>query len=899
MAAAKKGDHFTPRDLVSTQVDSRTYLKLYPKRTHLWTELESNLAFHINSSALENSSLKKNAIINSLAEQMGTTTQVNIHLQQYETIAKNQLFNPAFLTVLSYHNRKGAVIEDAQHFHNGEEVLLPAHERPQGIYFIKFRCNLDFTSVGVDAHKFTYVDYYAKLPTTSNASSIPIDLTKASPSDAELASLQHALDQATDAHSKCTAVDTDPVKSGLKITELNAAKALTEAKAKRSESDKAIALKTARYDKIKSGVNFNKPSTWFIDLKSKNDLLQALSENSMQVYSLNPFLLAKPAFDSNTAEMETKKFEDNLQSIIFDVAYEPLKKVIFNYICPNLKDEPFQLFQSVCQESIDPTNSSATVKISVEHYSDTFNSLMRSLPSNTDVEWSVDVHQYFVKNLAQDIRDKMENDGYKAHLSATSKQPFAQIKLLDDARKKALAAQKSLQNQASMIRAQIENSHGFLAMSNQQSNHNDGNTALFSSPAENTINRYKGASPGSGLSIRCWGCGDDTHRWWCNKQNRVICPKANDPQCIKNASEARERLRQRNRDRANSRKKQFNSRGKAFLRALFSDMDDDEDDDDDESSNNNKKMKHISKKNKNNDGSSGSFTFLTAHAFIGHNGKEPLPISLHPNLPHIRILLGESDATFNPAILGLIDTGATLTLGYYKYILGICKAFPHLVKSIVWAEDKYCPIHLSGVVSDKDNTTMSLEERRQRALLSTLSAVVTFHMPYFTKNNANTSFSIAIGKGVSVNLLVGMSFIRNIQLVIDPSDNIAEAKMLECEPFEIVFKPASRGEPNAIPQEFQPDQSVFKAHQSTLKRIEDTYAYLEGRLNPSLKKNDNVVLQTNQNTLDNTKVVQDTVMTEPAPTPAPAVQYESSVKDNGNKGEASVPEASFLEYLIP
>ena len=138
--------------------------------------------------------------------------------------------------------------------------------------------------------------------------------------------------------------------------------------------------------------------------------------------------------------------------------------------------------------------------------------------------------------------------------------------------------------------------------------------------------------------------------------------------------------------------------------------------------------------------------------------------------------MGEPDSTFNPALLGVPDTGATITIGYSDYVLGICESYPQLVKSIIWAADKCTPIELNGVVND-DNKPYAQSKSNH------LSAVVNFHMPYLTKNNHSTTFSVAIGKNVAVNVLIGMSFIRSTQLVIDTADNAAKAKMLQCKPF--------------------------------------------------------------------------------------------------------------------
>ena len=167
---SSKKQLFTPRDLVSTPVEGKSFLKLYPKRNigDPWSELENNLAFNVNCSTLQNSNLKKNVIIETLAEQMGTSTQVHIYLQQYETLGKKQFFDPDYLKILSYHNKQGAVIDDATHYVSGIETLKPIATRPQGIHFAKFSCKLDFSSLGVEHTTINTINYYSTLPITTN-----------------------------------------------------------------------------------------------------------------------------------------------------------------------------------------------------------------------------------------------------------------------------------------------------------------------------------------------------------------------------------------------------------------------------------------------------------------------------------------------------------------------------------------------------------------------------------------------------------------------------------------------------------------------------------------------------------------------------------------------------------
>ena len=77
----------------------------------------------------------------------------------------------------------------------------------------------------------------------------------------------------------------------------------------------------------------------------------------------------------------------------------------------------------------------------------------------------------------------MESDGYTAHLESNKKDPFTQIKLIEEARRKALAAEKTLTSQVKMIQDQLKNSHGFFTTAS-------GEQVLFS-PAERTLQYYK------------------------------------------------------------------------------------------------------------------------------------------------------------------------------------------------------------------------------------------------------------------------------------------------------------------------------------------------------------------------------------------------------------------------
>lgn len=79
-------------------------------------------------------------------------------------------------------------------------------------------------------------------------------------------------------------------------------------------------------------------------------------------------------------------------------------------------------------------------------------------------------------------------------------------------------------------------------------------------------------------------------------------------------------------------------------------------------------------------------------------------------------------------------------------------------------------------------------------------------------------------------------------MIIDAADCVvAEARMFQCEPFEIQFKQASRGVHRKIPQEFMPEQSVFHTRDTLdmTQRIKATCDYLNGLTTPAVTNESN------------------------------------------------------------
>ena len=97
---------------------------------------------------------------------------------------------------------------------------------------------------------------------------------------------------------------------------------------------------------------------------------------------------------------------------------------------------------------------------------------------------------------------------------------------------------------------------------------------------------------------------------------------------------------------------------------------------------------------------------------------------------------------------------------------------------------------MSDFVADAESSETTVKPT------STLPAVIEYHMLYLSKEGYQTSLKIALGEGVSVNTIIGMSMIRPAKLSLDLSDDVMEAGVLDTTPFPITFKQTIRSMPD-------------------------------------------------------------------------------------------------------
>ncbi len=63
-------------------------------------------------------------------------------------------------------------------------------------------------------------------------------------------------------------------------------------------------------------------------------------------------------------------------------------------------------------------------------------------------------------------------------------------------------------------------------------------------------------------------------------------------------------------------------------------------------------------------------------------------------------------------------------------------------------------------------------------------------MPYLTRDGSPSTLLIATGPNVTVNAILGLTFIQQTRMIIDAADQVAELRSLDSPPFPIGFRRA-------------------------------------------------------------------------------------------------------------
>ena len=138
----------------------RLTMLLYPDITNDMSDAERCFAFNINKTAIANeTSLKWASKLSIMGEKHQSSNLVDVEIQQWKSEGYRQLKLPTNITVESYHNHTGAVINGCTQA-NGQLKPIqdgaPNNCRPNGIMYAKVNGTINL--------KKNTARYYAKAP---------------------------------------------------------------------------------------------------------------------------------------------------------------------------------------------------------------------------------------------------------------------------------------------------------------------------------------------------------------------------------------------------------------------------------------------------------------------------------------------------------------------------------------------------------------------------------------------------------------------------------------------------------------------------------------------------------------------------------------------------------------
>ena len=504
---------------------------------------------------------------------------------------------------------------------------------------------------------------------------------------------------------------------------------------------------------------------------------------------MGPITLENANFNLAAANIDTTKHRDLLNSKILQLGFKQICAAIFKQPCPSYSDQPHAVIEHIRQSASGPDGQ--LIVVTVHEYFQRLQNASRPFAARKTLP--IDLCGRFIigldRHLIPSFRRLYPNHANVHDLSSTAQR--AKLPIIIAAAQLAEDEVHQLQDIARSVTGgqgfHIQVPPGVSTISTPPYI-----IPAYPSQAKRTLVKYKAPAkePPTNPCIQtgCFGC-KGPHPWMAG--GKVICPHGNDPRVRANTDKeytaykkrCANRFRGRSDDRSGGKKKPRRSHPLDFTRfsaktqtrmregVLAS----------------NTAARPIAPAN------SPVVYMLTVPAWeapqvfaatsVPHRRTLPVPIS--PAFPHIILELGSQlgDAN-NPAIHAVVDTAAALTTGNLHFFATIAKAYPYTIHAIYTRKD-YSSITLSGIVEDINGASITTD----------LTVAFSFHLPYFMREGAPTTFLVAVGPNATVNTILGLPFIQQTKMIIDAADQVAELRSLDAPPFPIDFRHAQCGVP--------------------------------------------------------------------------------------------------------
>ncbi len=523
------------------------------------------------------------------------------------------------------------------------------------------------------------------------------------------------------------------------------------------------------------------------------DTQQAAGAILNQTYQAAPGQLTAATFGTTSATLNQDAKMAEIESRILRVTMPAISKAMFLAVAPGYTDQPKAALEHVYQVATDAEGVRACRSVQ-DYYSQLMGAMQPFIQMR---QFPVNAAEKFKQHISSDLFPFFKQ-AYPTHSSVVPLDAQSQLAAL---RSMLTAAQIGEDNQKliSKTAANTINAQSFMASTG---------TAVNVSQAEKTMTAYKNRK-----DPLCFGCGGA--HYWSKRQDdgtyTILCPNK-DKTGVQAAATAKiADIRSKRKDRKESFRKSKKSR--TTVNAAFDSL-----------SNEQKALcieeatrraaanSAVAKQDK----SSTRTVFVVTHVVV--NSAEPhlpiLPISIQSNMPHILLQLGPSvDTADCPDIRCAVDTCAGLCTGNYTYLMALARRYPHCLYRLFTAKE-YSPIILSGIVQNGDAS----------AVTTALDCMFQFHIPYKLRGDGGDCvFSIAAGRDVSVNVILGLPFIISMKMVCDFVDNLATCHAINAPSFPIDYRRTC----NTVPK---PDAGASLVEHSVLRELDDYERWRNSRL---------------------------------------------------------------------
>ena len=661
---------FVHKALVTVKVNGQSIM-MYPVLDPAMTVAERAHGFHVIKNSLLAANLTPRQLLNALGQQTGQGAVVDGAIAGYIRHFHDHWRNFRHLTILSWHDSTGAIINNTTTI-GDSSILLPmlngllANCRQQDVMFVRVQVSIDY-SYAIRGVSPIRVDFYVELPQSSTAM----------------------------------------VNGG------------------------GVAYTLVTY----AG-----PA----DLRTL-DTAQSAATILTVTYQANPGQIVAPVFGATSATLTQDRAMIDLETKILRVVLPAVCQDVFQGIAPNYTEQPEAALEHVKQIIVD-TSGEKICRTVQDYYTQFMGALQAIIKDRT---FPVNACEKFKNNIDPELLPFFKQS-YPTHTDVVALDSSLQLAAL---RAMLQAAQKAEDNRKLIAKAAV-------TAVNAQSFTLTGTTAgANASQAEQTLTNY------TKRALVCFGCGGP-HVWSVRQEDKsytVTCPNK-DKDGVRSKAEAKvaeiRSKRKKKGDNGGSRKKQKTTTNAA--NAVF-DSD------------------HTST-------AGGRVVFVVqsvAAVLTAGELRPPMPISIMSNLPHANFSLGPNYETPNcPDVRCAIDTCAGLNTGSFDYLMALAKRYPHCLYRL-YTSKEYVPITLSGIVQNEDT-----------AVTTSLDCTFQFYLPYKLRGTGEDCLlSIAAGKSVTVNVILGMPFILSMKMVLDFVDNVATCNAIDHKPFPIKYRRTS----NAVP----------------------------------------------------------------------------------------------------